>query len=722
MSIKRLLTKIKHYNPHTNAELIIDAYDFARKAHRGAKRRSGEPYIFHPIEVAKILVDLKMDDYSIAAALLHDVVEDTNISLGTISARMGPTVGLLVDGLTKLSEKDFYSKTQEKAENIRKLLLSTAKDIRVVIIKVADRLHNMRTIYFAGDEQKKMQIASETLEIYAPLAHRLGMNKIKTELENISFQILDGAKFYEIASRTFLLYPEKEKILMDIENRLKREFEKINLKVKIKYRTKHYYSIYKKLQEGRSFDDIYDLVGIRIITERYQDCYSAVEVINKIYKSISARYKDFIQNPKINGYQSIHMSILYEDKPVEIQIRTENMERVAELGIAAHWNYKELSQAKPMDKFWGEFKHVLEWAMNEGDFHKFLQYLKLEFIEERIYVSTPKGQYKELPLNSTVVDFAYSIHSDIGDHCTGAKINGKMSPIDTVLKNEDVVDIITAENQSPKVGWLEFVITSRARTRIKKWIKEHDKQFIEKGKQIFDEVIKNFEEKYDKKIMLSDVKSNLTHWGLKNMEKLYENLGYGTFSSNKIVEYFKKTLVTPKKKKDSKSSELSVEKETDATDFAEGSISKVIVEGFDSSQLKFAKCCMPVEGDEIVGFVTYNHKISVHKKDCPTIARYIKNEERILYAYWDTEQMVKKIPVYFEIKAEDKFGIKNEILKKLVRTNQEVGDIELKNKRGGFVVGRLTIFINNINAIEEILRVISTIEGIIEIKPKTKYI
>ncbi|MDD3627978.1 MAG: TGS domain-containing protein, partial [bacterium] len=376
-----------------------------------------------------------------------------------------------------------------------------------------------------------------------------------------------------------------------------------------------------------------------------------------------------------------------------------------------------------IDKFWGEYKHVLEWAMNEGDIHKFLQYLKLEFIDERIYVSTPKGEYKELPLNSTVVDFAYSIHSDIGDHCSGAKINGKMSPIDTVLKNEDVVDILTAENQSPKVGWLEFVITSRARSRIKKWIKEHDKQLIEKGKQIFDEMIKNFEDKYDKKIMLSDVKSNLTHWGLKNMEKLYENLGYGTFSSSKLIEYFRKTLIDTRKKGVSLPSDSSSQTQDETVpETGETSISKVIVDGFDSSQLKFAKCCMPVEGDEIVGFVTYNHKISVHKKDCPTIARFLNNDERILYAYWDTEQMIKKIPVYFEIKAEDKFGIKNEILKKLVKTNQEVGDIELKNKRGGFVVGRLTIFINNINAIEEVLRLLSTIEGIIEVKPKTKYI
>ncbi len=714
MSIKRLITKIKRYNPNSNVELIIDAYDFARKAHRGIKRGSGQPYIFHPFEVAKILVDYKMDDFSIAAALLHDVVEDTNVNLGTISARMGPTVSLLVDGLTKISAKKFDSKTQAKAENFRKLLIRSARDIRVIIIKLADRLNNMRTIYFVGDEEKQKRIAGETLEIYAPIAHRLGMNKIKVELENIAFQILNGTKFYEIASKVYFAYPEKEKILSEIEEKLKKEFEKLKIKTRIKYRTKHYYSIYKKLQEGKEFDELYDLIGIRIITEKYQDCYSILGAINFIYQHIQNRFKDFIHKPKPNGYQSIHTTILFEERPIEIQIRTERMDKIAELGIAAHWNYKELSKTTPMDKIWGEFKHVLDWALNEGDFHKFLQYLKLEFIEDRIYVATPMGDFKELPKDSTVIDFAYFIHSDLGDHCTGAKINGKMSPISTTLNNDDIVEIHTSDKQTPKITWLEFVVSSRARSRIRKWVKENDKELIQKGKKIFEATIKEFEKKYHEKIMLSDVRTQLTKWGFKKMEKLYENIGYGTFSSNKLFENLRKSIIGDKKKvKPVTTPEIN---ESDPL------ISRVVVEGFETSQLKFAKCCMPIEGDDIVGFVTYSHKISIHKKDCPTIARFLKNEERILYAYWDIDKMIKKIPILFEILAEDKYGMKKEILKKLVKTNQDFGDVELKNKKGGLIVGRLTIYINNINSIEEIIKTLSSIDGMLEIKPKSKYI
>lgn len=716
MSVKRLLTKIKRYNPDSNVEIIIDAYDFARKAHRGVKRKSGEPYIFHPFEVAKILVEYKMDDYSIAAGMLHDVVEDTSYDLGTISARFGPTVSLLVDGLTKIASKHFNSKTQARAENFRKLILSTAKDPRVIIIKLADRLHNMQTIYYINNEKKQVQIASETLEIYAPIAHRLGMNLIKVELENRSFQILNGAKFYEIASKLRFLYPEREKILMQITDRLKREFKKQKVKTRMKYRTKHYYSIYKKLQKGKEFGEIYDLFGIRIITENYEDCYRVLGVINKYFTVISGRYKDFIIKPKPNGYQSIHTTIIYENRYIEFQIRTEKMDRIAERGIAAHWNYKELSQQKPIDKFWGEFKHVLEWAMDEGDFQKFLRYLKLEFIEDRIYVSTPAGDVKELPVRATIIDFAYYVHTELGNHCIGGKVNGKMSSIDTQLQNGDIVEVVTSENQKPKIDWLEFVVTSRARSSIKKWIKENETEFVVRGKAMFDETIKAFEEKYHQKLMVSDIKSQLTNWGLKDMENLYEDIGTGVFTKNRMLEYLRQAFVQRKKQKKKTS------KKPAADDYDDNLISKVIVEGIDSSQLRFAKCCMPVEGDEIVGFVTYNHKISIHKKSCKTIQRYIKNDERIVYAYWDRDKLVKKISVEFEIRAEDRYGIKNDILKKLVKINQEFGDLEIKKRKGGMIFAKINLLISNINAIEDVVNAISGIEGILEVKPKSKFI
>jgi len=636
-----LMQTIKESNRSYDLEMITRAYQCAEKAHEGQMRKSGEPYIIHPIAVSIILVDMGMDSETICAGLLHDVVEDTDISLETLKKEFNADVAALVDGVTKLTKITYSSKEERQAENVRKMLLAMAKDVRVIIIKLADRLHNMRTISFQK-EQKQRDIALETMEVYAPLAHRLGIRPIKEELEDISLRFLDPVGYQEIERLLELRKEARHAFLNDIKEKINQRFANENMKVYISGRVKSIYGIYRKMYiQGRSFDEIYDVYAVRVIVDTNVECYSVLGVVHDMFTPIPNRFKDYIGTPKANMYQSLHTTVL--DKagiPFEIQIRTWEMHYTAEYGIAAHWKYKVgISGKDKLEERLAWVRQLLEAQQESGDAQEIVQSIKSDIAPEEIFVFTPKGDVMNLPIGSTVIDFAYAIHSAVGNRMVGAKVDGRMVSLDFTLETGMICEVLTsnAQGKGPSRDWLKIVRTNEARTKIRSWFKkERREENIEQGKgeleREFRRNLINIPEESMEEFLLAQAKRQR----LNTVDDFYAAVGYGGISLSRLMPRIKEEFLKKYRAEDEER-----EREKKALEAANKAkkpakpTSGVIVEGVDSCLVKFAKCCNPLPGDPIIGFITRGYGVSIHKMDCTNVVNAPEESKgRWIHAEW----------------------------------------------------------------------------------------
>lgn len=642
---EELLKEIQNSKQNLDIEKIITAYEFAKESHIGQYRKSGDEYILHPVEVAKILIRLNMDTDTVVAGFLHDVVEDTLITSADIRYHFGEVVGNLVDGVTKLSY--IPEGTKKQHENIRKMIVAMAKDARVVIIKLADRVHNMRTLKYMKPE-KQQSIATETLEIFAPLAHRLGMAKIKWELEDLCFYYLQPTVYKEIVKLVDSKRVERENYTDLVISNINEEIKKYEFPADVSGRPKHLYSIYKKMYDGgKSFDELYDLIAIRVIVKEESECYNVLGVVHNLWKPVPGRFKDYIAVPKANGYQSIHTTVVGpEGRFVEIQIRTEEMHRIAEEGIAAHWNYKEKNKHNRRDNVYSWLRQILEWQQFADSSEEFIKTVTGDILNETVFVFSPQGDVIEMLKGATPLDFAFHIHTQIGYKCIGAKVNGKIVPLDYKLQNGDQIEIITskASAKGPGKDWLNIVVTQGAKSKIRKWIK--DQQFEEKvkdGKQILEKELDKFDIKIKNLEEEPFTAEYLKRYHLPNFTELLFNFGIGRMKMESYVEKYLENI-----KKDTEVINIDEmitenQKKSKISNNQQG----IVIDGTDNTLIRFAKCCSPLPGDEVFGYVTRGSGIAIHKADCPNFLSLKANEEaRVLEVKWDSKVVVKNSNKY----------------------------------------------------------------------------
>ncbi|MBO5364966.1 MAG: bifunctional (p)ppGpp synthetase/guanosine-3',5'-bis(diphosphate) 3'-pyrophosphohydrolase, partial [Clostridia bacterium] len=627
ITLEELLKRISDYHRTEDLSLVEKAYRFAEEKHEGQKRKSGEPYFTHPVQVAYSLADLGLDTQSICAALLHDVVEDTDTTYEDVTQEFGETVTLLVDGVTKLDKIPYTSKEEQQIENLRKMFFAMAKDVRVIVIKLADRLHNMRTLKYQPEE-KQREIARETLEVYAPLAHRLGMSKIKWELEDLALRYIDPIAYYEIVDKISQKREERELYIADIMEVLKRRLDDLGIEARLEGRAKHFYSIYRKMFiQNKGIDELYDLFAVRVIVNTIADCYSVLGMVHELYKPMPGRVKDYIAMPKPNMYQSLHSTLIGPNgTPFEIQIRTKEMHHTAENGIAAHWKYKEgKSGTSDMDSKLEWIKQLLEIQKDMTNAEEFMQTLKIDMFSDEVFVFTPKGDVISLPVGATPIDFAYAIHSAVGNRMTGARVNGKIVTLDHVLKNGDIVDVITAGgSKGPNLDWLKICKTSQARNKINQWFKKVNREEnLQKGQETMEKMLK---QQGIPNSFLEDkifVESLLRKYGFNNLEDLYAAIGYGSSAANRFVTRFQ----TECKKRMVDEEMLPVEEILPMVVKTTGkpNDSGVVVEGIQNCLTRFSHCCNPVPGDKIVGYVTRGRGVAIHRADCINILHAQQN-------------------------------------------------------------------------------------------------
>ena len=731
----KLIKRIRSYHPSDNLTMVEKAYELAKEAHESQLRKSGEPYIIHPLEVAYILADLELDIESIVAGLLHDVVEDTEYTLGDIESLFNKEVALLVDGVTKLGQIQYASQNKQmqkeeiQAENYRKMFLAMAQDIRVVLIKLADRLHNMQTLkYMAPHKQKEK--AEETLNIYAPIAHRLGICKIKAELEDLSLRYIDPDVYYDLASKIAKKRSERIQYIEDIIDHIKSKVEEAGIRAVIEGRPKHFFSIYKKIvNKNKTLDQIYDLFAVRAIVDSVKDCYGVLGIIHELYTPIPGRFKDYIAMPKPNMYQSLHTTLMgVEGTPFEMQIRTEEMHRTAEYGIAAHWKYKEgKKDGAILDKSEEKLtwlREILEWQRDMSDNREFMSALKgdLDIYTDQVYVFTPKGELLTLPKGSTPIDFAYSIHSDVGNKMVGAKINGKIVTFEYVIKNGDRIEILTSQNsRGPSRDWLNIVKSTQAKTKINQWFrKQFKEEDIVKGKEMLEAAAKQrgYQISY---LTDSDVVDTICRrYGMKNWDAICAAIGYGSMKERQIIQKLidetlkvKKELVTPEQILQSHNQEETQDHSYKNRKFSSG----IVVKGVGDIAVRFSKCCGPLPGDEIVGYITRGRGVSIHRMDCTNIIHMPQEEkERLIEAQWLKEREVAKRTYVTEIQITcvDRLGIIVDVSKILTDMKLPVKSFNAKTVRNNAVFN-VKIEITDVYQLEELTRKLEQIKDVLEI-------
>lgn len=697
-NIRDALAKQKKTN--FDFDIIDRAFLFAYEKHKTQKRASNESYIIHPINTAKIVTRLLLDENTIAAALLHDVLEDTQTKEEEIESKFGPDVLNLVKALTKIESLQYKSAEQKQADNFRKLLVGIANDLRVILIKLADRLHNMRTIVYLNEE-KRTRIAKETLDIYAPIAHRLGIYWLKSELEDRSFEIIDYNTYSKIKSYTENLLEKKEEYIRFIENSLREDLLQNNIKCEVNGRIKHIYSIYTKMQRKNvDLDSIYDFVAFRIITETEKDCYNALGVVHKLYKPLPNRFKDYIALPKQNMYQSLHTTVFGPgDVILEIQIRTQKMHEINEEGLAAHWRYKEGKKFNLNDKMFVWLKKLLENTQNESS-QEFLRDMKTDLESGEIYVFTPAGDLKVLPRGATCVDFAYEIHTHIGDMCTGAKVNNKMVPLRHELQSGDIVEILTSPSHKPSRDWLSFAKTSKARNKIKQSVREIEKQeMIVIGKNLLSKELLRHNIALTSYIKSKAFKDSLSSLGFSKEDDLFENIGLKKINPANLIASLEPQKDTTIKKKDID------------TQVKSGFV--ISIDGSSNFDIKLAKCCSPVAGDEIIGYISKNGVIMIHRIDCENIARIGYNSERLIKAQW--QESKKKVKTILTVYAKDTLGLISKISSAIANLNINITDFKMK-KRTDQDIFLLEIEVSNINEINECVNALSKEPSIIKVE------
>ncbi len=687
------------------------AFIMAEKAHEGQFRHSGEPYVSHPLAVAEILADLGMDTDTIIAGLLHDVIEDTDLTMEVIQKEFSPQISALVDGVTKLKNLEFKSYEEQQAESLRKMLLAMAADIRVIIIKLADRLHNMRTLKYQS-ENKQIEKAKETLEIYAPLAHRLGISTIKWELEDLSLKYLNPDEYFEIAHKIEGTRTERETHLKEVMEKIREKLKELKIKCDIDGRPKHIYSIYKKMHDkNKIFEEVYDLIAIRIIVKSVKDCYGVLGLVHTMWKPIPMRFKDYIAVPKQNMYQSLHTTLLGDDgKPFEVQIRTYEMHRTAEYGIAAHWKYKEENKKndEDMDTRLAWLREILEWQNDLKDSKEFMETLKIDIFSDNVFVFTPKGDVRDFIKGSTPLDFAYNVHSEVGNKCVGAKINGKIVPLDYKLKTGDIVEIITSQtSKGPSRDWLKVVKTAQARSKIKQWFKkEYKEENIQKGKEMLEKEAKR--QGYELRDLMDSniLKTIFKRFTLKSQNDMYAAIGYGGLTTNQIL-----FRLIQNYKLINKMAQEGIDNTVNVKSVSKASQEGVIVKGQSGMVVRFAKCCNPVFGDEIVGYVTRGRGVSVHRKDC----RALKNEdfesERMIAVEWVGNEKAS-YNVEIQIIADDRSGLIADVTKSLFNLGRDITAINAKTGKYSHASISLRVNISSVEELNETIERLKLLDGV----------
>lgn len=721
--IEDIINRMKSNNKKSDSKLIMKAYNLANDNHKGQLRKSGEPYIIHPVQVAYTLATLDLDDETICAALLHDVVEDTNVTIEDIAKEFNESIAEMVDGVTKLGKLQYSSEKEQQVEDYRKMFLAMGKDIRVILIKLSDRLHNMRTLkYLKRDRQ--IANAKETLDLYAPLANRLGIYSLKWELEDLAFRYLYPEEYYELVDGINKKREERLQFIDNIVEEIKKELKKEHIEAEITGRAKHLYSIYRKMQrDNKTLDQIYDLFALRILVNSVKDCYAALGVVHELYNPMPGRFKDYISVPKPNMYQSIHTTLLGpKGTPFEVQIRTWDMHRVAEFGIAAHWAYKEANNNKNAksnvtvteDKLaW--LRETLEWQKDMQDPDEFLRTLKTELFEDEVYVFTPKGDIKVLPRGSTPIDFAYSIHAEIGNKTIGAKINSKMVPIITHLHNGDIVEVITSDNsKGPSRDWLTFVKSSGAKTKIQQWFKKAEREEnIEKGKDIIEREIKKIGMQHSDLFKQEWIQAAMDRYKYNSLDDMYAAVGFGAISPVKIIS---RMLEEYHKEHDEESIEEKLEELSRVKpNVNKSSESGVIVEGIDNCLIKLSKCCNPLPGDNIIGYITKGRGVSIHRADCVNVKDLLEDEERIINVSWYNDTKAS-YDVDIEIYANDRTGLLKDIVTAINDAKAKLMAVNSKANKERVAVTEVTIEVENKDELNKVLKILRKVDSVYDVK------
>jgi GTP diphosphokinase / guanosine-3',5'-bis(diphosphate) 3'-diphosphatase len=705
--LETLIEAIPKYQPGADLGVLARAYQFSAASHQGQQRASGEPYLSHPLEVANLLVDFKMDVTTVTAGLLHDVLEDTTATKADLEREFGGEIAELVDGVTKIGKLAFSSREERQAETFRKMLVAMARDLRVLMIKLADRLHNMRTLdYLPADRSRK--IAQETLDIYAPLAHRLGMAKVKAELEDLALRSLNPSDYLDLQKRVAKRRLEREADINQVIAILQRKLSEVGIDSQIRGRPKHFYSIWKKMHDqGREFDEIYDLTAVRVITASVRDCYGALGVIHSLWKPVPGRFKDFIAMPKVNMYQSLHTTVIGpKGDPVEIQIRTREMHRIAEEGIAAHWLYKERKAGKDkLDESLVWLRQLIETQQDTKDPREFMDTVRVDLFPDEVYVFTPKGDVKALPEGATPLDFAYAVHTKVGEHCVGAKVNAKLVPLRYTLRQGDIVEIVTSPHQHPSRDWLKIVKSTRARARINQWLKVEERvRSIELGRELFEREARKYRLNPAPLLAGDDLRKVAADFGFPGSEDLLAAIGYGKSSVHQVLNKLAPNalLEPPDRPK--------------ATQTRPAPTDGVRIRGVDDLLVRFARCCNPLPGDPIVGFITRGRGLTVHARDCLTVAKSVLDRERLIDVEWDVAEPGKRpvrIAVYI---GQDRPGLLSEITGAISARNGNItkAEVTVTDDRRG--INNFVVEVADVRQLQDIIQSIREVKDVINVE------
>ena len=710
---RELLRTMRANRPGDDLELVRKAYEFSQKHHAGQLRASGEPYLVHPLGVAQVLAEMKMDAVAIAAGLLHDSVEDTSVTIVDIRKEFGEQVAHIVEGVTKISQIDFATREEQQAENLRKMMLAMVDDIRVVLIKLADRLHNMRTLEHLTPERQQ-KIAKETLEIYGPIAHRLGMGKIRGELEDLGFRYLDPLTYEQVRDAVDARRKKGEQFLARVEQTLRDKLKEAGITAEVESRIKRLFSIHKKLVRQKiSVDQVYDLYAMRVITKSLQDCYGVLGIVHNVWRPVPGRIKDFIAMPRPNFYQSLHTSVITEDgTPFEVQIRTEEMHHMAEEGIAAHWKYKDGPVSAQDEQRLAWLRQVVEWQRDVSDPTEFLSTLKIDLYPEEVYTFTPKGKVVVLPRESTPIDFAYSIHTEVGHSCVGAKVNGRMVPLRHKLHSGDIVEIVTQPGRTPSRDWLGIVKSSRARNKIKHWLNIHQRErAIEIGRKLIEKEARKYRVAL-KEIKDEELRKIASDYGLGQIDDLMAGIGYGKYSARQVLARLAPASAAPVTESDS-SGIASVVRRVFGGDSGNNAIR---VKGHGDLLVYRARCCNPIRGEDVVGYVTRGKGVAVHAVNCPNVVNLLYEPERRIDVEWARDEGTpSSYPVKLTVFCDDRFGMLKQITAVISDAKTNIRDMQVRSSNGQANID-VILDIADLKHLENIINGVRKIPGVHDVQ------
>ncbi|MEN8076502.1 bifunctional (p)ppGpp synthetase/guanosine-3',5'-bis(diphosphate) 3'-pyrophosphohydrolase [Clostridioides difficile] len=721
--VEVLIQKIKENCTNVDLNIVNKAFNLAFEAHKEQKRESGEPYIIHPIDVSIILAELGMDTSTIVAGLLHDVIEDTDYTYEDIKNIFNEEIANLVSGVTKITKMEYKSKEEQQADNFRKMLLAMANDIRVIIIKLADRLHNMRTLKYMPKEKQK-RISKETLDIYAPLAHRLGISKVKWELEDLCFRYLHEEEYYDLVNQIAEKRVERETYISKIIEDLYNKLEEAGIDSDIDGRPKHFYSIYRKMvTKNKSIEQIFDLTAIRILVNSVKDCYEVLGIVHTIYKPIPGRFKDYIAMPKPNMYQSLHTTVIGpQGKTFEIQIRTFEMHKTAEYGIAAHWKYKEGETSDNKEKSFENklvwLRDMLEWQKETSDAEEFMEGFKINLFTDEIFLFTPKGVVIDLPNGATPIDFAYRIHTDIGNKCVGAKVNGKIVPLDYQLKTGQIVEILTSNNsKGPNMDWLSIAKSNQAKSKIRAWFKKAKKEEnITKGKEVFERELKKQSVHYADIAKGESYDKFIKRYNINCMDDLYALVGLGVVVASSFIAKLKEENLSKDEKSKEEALNKAIEENISKTEKKKKENNYgVTVKGEDNLMVRFAKCCNPVPGDDILGYITKGRGVSIHRKDCSNLKTLIDEDpQKVVDVAWGSAKGVAYM-AEIQVKTEDRSGVLSDIMNVIMESKLQLNALNAKSAKGNLAYVNIKVKIDTIDQLKELMRKIRKLTGVMDV-------